>query len=164
MANAKYPYVGDFKYLDEQGFPKCPGDDVCPGPCDETCPIIAYRTSRELYQSGDYDKSLDLVRKAIVRIPDEKYPAAWCLHGCICLCRQSWRDANNSFQQSYVLDRGHSEPLLGGIVATINMGKFDEALEICRKYVQDFGSDEDVEHLRQVAETEKQKAAEAKKE
>ena len=155
MANAKYPYIGDFKYLDEQGFPECPGDDVCPGPCDETCPIIAYNRSSELYQSGDFDKALDLVRKAIVRVPDEKFPAGWCLHGNICLSRKSWRDANNSFKQSYILDPSHSEPLLGGIMVTINTGKYDEALDICNKYVTDFGPDEEVERLRQIAEKRK---------
>lgn len=143
MSNAKYPYQGDFKYLDENGWPECPGDDVCPGPCDESCPIVASEKACELYlEHGDYQVARDLLMKAIVRIPDELYPAAWHLLGNINLRMGYYTSADNCYRAAYDIDRSCKEALVGGLITSACLNRFDQAEIICKHYVEEFGEDD----------------------
>lgn len=146
MSNAQYPYIGDFKYLDENGFPACPGNGECPGPCDESCPIMGYEMSKTaFYVEHDKAKALDLVKKAIVRIPDEAYPKAWYWYGCLCMTEgvgHNTEDAKSAFAFAFSYNRHDRLSARGALHAMVCQGKFDEALKHCDFYARNFDFEE----------------------
>ena len=103
--------------------------------------------AHELYNEGQYDAALDVLREAL-----NLYPESVELHigaGFARLAREEYAWARRSFEVALVLDALHEEALAGLGETLLKFGLRDEAMQSFRK-ILDLGYDDDLDLVLQV--------------
>ncbi|MBW3628627.1 MAG: tetratricopeptide repeat protein [Gemmatimonadetes bacterium] len=98
--------------------------------------------AHQLYDSGEYDQALDVLREGLRRYPDSAD-----LHvglGYVRLAREEFVWAYNCFQQALTFDADHEDGWVGTGETLLKFGRVDEALN-CFAKVDDLGLGDDPE-------------------
>jgi Flp pilus assembly protein TadD len=98
--------------------------------------------AHRLYDSGEYDEALDVLREGLRR-----YPGSAELHvglGYVRLAREEFVWAYHSFQRALELDADHEDGWVGSGETLLKFGRVDEALN-CFAKVDDLGLGDDAE-------------------
>ena len=98
--------------------------------------------AHELYNQGDYDGALEMLREGL-----SLYPNAVELYiglGYARLAREEFAWARHAFERAVVLDPGHEDALVGLGETLLRFGRRDEALKLFRQ-VEALGFDDDLE-------------------
>lgn len=98
--------------------------------------------AHQLYDAGEYDRALDLLKEGLTRYPD-----AVDLHvgiGYIRLAREEFAWGLRAFEAALALDAEHEDGWVGRGESLLKFGRVDEALACFRK-IDDLGLGEDLE-------------------
>ncbi len=98
--------------------------------------------AHQLYDAGEYDQALELLRDGLVRYPD-----AVDLHvgiGYVRLAREEYAWGLKSFEKALTLDPDHEDGWVGRGEALLKFGRIDESLACFRK-IDDLGLSDDLE-------------------
>ncbi|MEM3397377.1 MAG: tetratricopeptide repeat protein [Thermoplasmata archaeon] len=86
----------------------------------------AIARTRVLILTGDFDKALELTKKAVAATPDN--PNAWYMKGRAELEMQMFEEAAKSFSEAIKLNPEKKEYFMGKGLALMQIGRFEEAL------------------------------------
>jgi Flp pilus assembly protein TadD len=98
--------------------------------------------AHQLYNTGDYEQALDVLREGLRRYPD-----AVDLHvgiGYVRLAREEFAWARQSFEQALSVDPEHEDAWVGLGEALLKFGRLEEGLR-CFARVEELGLGEDLE-------------------
>src|SRR5690606_27044554 len=98
--------------------------------------------AHQLYDAGEYDRALELLREGL-----QRYPDAVDLHvgiGYVRLAREEYAWGLKAFEQALTLDPDHEDGWVGRGEVLLKFGRVEEALACFRK-VDELGLGEDLE-------------------
>jgi tetratricopeptide (TPR) repeat protein len=98
--------------------------------------------AHQLYDAGEYDEALDVLREGLRRYPDSAD-----LHvglGYVRLAREEYAWARHCFEHALQIDREHEDGWVGTGETLLKFGRVEEALD-CFAKVDELGADEDGE-------------------
>ena len=117
-------------WRDKNGNIMCPGD-ACPKECDKSCPIWLNTMGLKMLQLGEYDSAIRSFGDALSLASDfvdvqNNIGTAYGLN-------DQHQDALNAFKKALEMRPNYPKALSGLVVASKNLGKFEDATKYCNQ-------------------------------
>ena len=121
----------------KDGSVKCPGEEKCPGNCDNSCPIWLNTRGLECLMMNQQQSAIDYLTRAIQIAPD--FPDAHNNLGSVYGSINKHREALECFREALKLRKDYPNAWRGLIIAEKNLGRYSVALEHYDEYVHTTG-------------------------
>ena len=132
LGKKKKNNIDSVVWRDQNGKIVCQGEQNCPQECNSMCPIWQNTRGLEMLQIGQPLKAIPFFQQAVAIAPD--FIDAINNLGSAYGSNNQHDKAYEYFKKALELNKDYPKATFGLIVASKNLGKYDEALKYCDAY------------------------------